>query len=196
MAQLLDIYNGNFEELAAAITTENNNNSNLLRTTVDTTADTAAKIAAVEGVSILTGLSLIVNFTNGNTAANPTLNVNGGGAFPLRTIYNDAVASIPANTTLFCCFWGDAWITTLFPEATTTQNGLMSAEDKQNIINALAQLITLAQEVQANSAAISNLEEMVLANLTTNPFSITFSDLSGGTLVSGIWNTTAQRIEC
>lgn len=180
----------------AFMTSLQDNWSNLGKATSSTAAADAAKTAAVSGASMLSGLAFAVRFENGNTAANPTLNINSGGAFPLRTIYNGAVGSFPADTTLLCYFWGDAWITALVPEATASQNGLLSAADKQNITNMLAQLITIAQNVQANTSAISNLEDMVLANLTTNPFSITFGDLEGVTLVSGIWNTTLQRIEC
>lgn len=45
-----------------------------------TAASTATKIAACDGFSLMEGATVIVMFANGNTAPNPTLNVNGTGA--------------------------------------------------------------------------------------------------------------------
>jgi hypothetical protein len=197
LAAVFDSTGVTLDVLLGALATQLQDNwSNLGTATVATAAATAAKTATISNASMLPGLTFSIKFTAGNTANVPTLNINQGGAYPLRTIYNDALGNIPANTTLLCYFAGDAWITTLIPDATVARSGTMSAADKQSISDMLAQLITLAQTVQANSAAIANLEDMVLANLTSNAFSITFSDLSGGTLVSGIWNETLQRIEC
>lgn len=48
--------------------------------TCTTTASTVAKTVACTGFTLVTGSQITVKFTNGNTASNPTLNVNSTGA--------------------------------------------------------------------------------------------------------------------
>lgn len=48
-----------------------------------TAGGTAAKTVSVAGFSLATGKNVVVNFTNTNTAANPTLNVSSTGAKPI-----------------------------------------------------------------------------------------------------------------
>ena len=48
-----------------------------------TAAGTAAKVVTLAGFTLVTGARISVTFTNANTAANPTLNVNGTGAKPI-----------------------------------------------------------------------------------------------------------------
>lgn len=43
---------------------------------------------------------------------------------------------------------------------------------------------------------IARLEDSLFSNITGNPFAVSFDDLTGITLVKGIWNKGAQRIEC
>ena len=45
---------------------------------------TTAKVAACEGFTLKTGAAALVKFTNANTAASPTLNVNGTGAKSIK----------------------------------------------------------------------------------------------------------------
>lgn len=45
-----------------------------------TAAATAAKTATISGFKLVTGASVFIKFTNANTAANPTLNINDGNA--------------------------------------------------------------------------------------------------------------------
>lgn len=67
--------------------------------TCATAAATAAKVAYVEGVeatsgfTLLTGTTIHVKFTNTNTAANPTLNVNGTGAKAIMRYGTTAVST-------------------------------------------------------------------------------------------------------
>lgn len=56
-------------------------NGSNLRGVCSTAAGTAAKTVTIAGLSgLIAGAAVIVKFTNGNTANNPTLNVNGTGA--------------------------------------------------------------------------------------------------------------------
>ena len=57
-------------------------------------------------------------------------------------------------------------------------------------------LEALAARVARNESRIQILWDAVFSNITTNPFLITFADLDGITLTSGVWNTSRQRLEC
>lgn len=59
----------------------------MLYATCSTAAGTAAKVAtlAAGSISLTEGVTVSVTFSNTNTAANPTLNVNGTGAKAIRT---------------------------------------------------------------------------------------------------------------
>lgn len=50
--------------------------------------------------------------------------------------------------------------------------------------------------VAQNTSKITTLWDAVFGDITTNPFQITFADLSGITLVTGVWNASLQRLEC
>lgn len=56
--------------------------------------------------------------------------------------------------------------------------------------------IDLNKDVTQNTSKIQTLWDAVFSEITSNPFQITFVDLSGITLSSGIWNATLQRLEC
>lgn len=65
------------------------------------------------------------------------------------------------------------------------------------IANAAQQsVIDLTKAVQQNTSKIATLWDAVFSDITTNPFQITFVDLEGITLTSGVWNSTLQRLEC
>lgn len=56
--------------------------------------------------------------------------------------------------------------------------------------------IDLNKSVTQNTSKIQTLWDSVFNNITANPFQITFVDLTGITLSSGVWNATLQRLEC
>lgn len=71
------------------------------------------------------------------------------------------------------------------------------AEQAVEIANAAAQsVIDLTKAVTQNTSKINTLWDAVFSDITTNPFQITFVDLDGITLSSGVWNATLQRLEC
>lgn len=57
-------------------------------------------------------------------------------------------------------------------------------------------VIDLTKAVAQNTGKIATLWDAVFSDITTNPFQITFADLSGITLTSGVWNAPLQRLEC
>ena len=54
----------------------------------------------------------------------------------------------------------------------------------------------LNNAVGQNTSKIATLWDAVFSEITTNPFQITFADLTGITLTAGIWNSGLQRLEC
>lgn len=84
----------------------------------------------------------------------------------------------------------------------------LAAQDKANKAIALAEqavaiamaaqqaVIDLTKAVTQNTGKIATLWDAVFSDITTNPFQITFADLSGITLTSGVWNAARQRLEC
>lgn len=80
--------------------------------TCGTAAGTAAKVVTLAGFTLFTGAEITVKFTNGNTAATPTLNVNGTGA--KNVIINNSTTTtgkldFPANTTATFTYNGSQW---------------------------------------------------------------------------------------
>ena len=61
---------------------------------------------------------------------------------------------------------------------------------------ALSAAGTANERVGQFDSRIASLEDSVFNNITANPFSIAFDNLTGINLVKGIWNKGAQRIEC
>ena len=54
----------------------------------------------------------------------------------------------------------------------------------------------LSNAVGQNTSKIATLWDAFFSEITTNPFQITFADLTGITLTAGIWNSGLQRLEC
>ena len=78
--------------------------------TCSTAAVTAAKTVALTGFSLVTGAVVFVRFTVTNTAANPTLNVNGTGAKAIQ--YRNAAVSagyLAANRTYAFVYDGSSY---------------------------------------------------------------------------------------
>ena len=106
-----------------------------------TAAGTAAKTVACTGFTLATGARITVKFTVTNTAASPTLNVNGTGAKAIY--YNGAAISagyLAANRTYEFVYNGTQYdlvgmvdTNTTYSTATTSSNGLMSSSDKSKL---------------------------------------------------------------
>jgi hypothetical protein len=50
--------------------------------------------------------------------------------------------------------------------------------------------------VSQNSADIAQIKDALFSDITGNPFQVTFANLDGVELISGIWNNVLNRIEC
>ena len=103
-----------------------------------TAAATAAKTVALSGFALATGARVLVKFTVTNSAANPTLDVNGTGAKPIQ--YRGAAiaaGTLAANRTYGFVYTGaqyelvgDVDTNTTYSLATASNDGLMAKGDK------------------------------------------------------------------
>ena len=57
-------------------------------------------------------------------------------------------------------------------------------------------VIDINSNVISNNSKIATLWDAVFSEITSNPFQITFANLDGITLSSGVWNATYNRLEC
>lgn len=55
---------------------------------------------------------------------------------------------------------------------------------------------SLSNTVADNKSKVTTLWDAVFSEVTSNPFTLIFSDLNDITLTSGVWNQANQRIEC
>ena len=128
----------------------------------------------------------------------------GGSTIVEKTI--DIVTAIGTATNVTAYIPADAYATkedyetykAIALAAQTTANEAKAlAEQAVAVANSAAQaVIDLNKAVTQNTSTINTLWEAVFSDITTNPFQITFVDLSGITLTSGVWNATLQRLEC
>ena len=70
-----------------------------------TAAGTAAKVGTVPKYKLVTGATVIVDFANGNTATDPTLNINNTGAKAIKS-GGAAIGELGANTCLMFVYTG------------------------------------------------------------------------------------------
>ena len=68
--------------------------------TCTTAAETAAKVVTLSGFVLVTGATIHVKFTNSNTVANPTLNVNSTGAKSIMRYGTTAASTSPDTSWL------------------------------------------------------------------------------------------------
>lgn len=128
----------------------------------------------------------------------------GGATIVEKTI--DIVTAIGSATNVTAYIPADAYATkedyenykaiALAAQA-TANSALAYAQQAVTIAQqAAAAVVDLSNTVAQNTSKITTLWDAVFGDITTNPFQITFADLSGITLVTGVWNASLQRLEC
>lgn len=71
------------------------------------------------------------------------------------------------------------------------------AQQTIQIANEAKQEVTaMENQISQNTSKINTLWDAVFNDITTNPFQIAFTDLSGVTLSAGVWNESLRRLEC
>lgn len=122
-----------YNKAVAANSTANAANSKLSYGTCSTAAETAAKTVAITGFSLVKGATVTVSFTNSNTAANPTLNVNSTGAKNIRM--NGANLTVmdswSAGETVVFTYDGSYWAMQTAWKTMRASNGLTGTSARQ-----------------------------------------------------------------
>lgn len=129
---------------------------------------------------------------------------SGGATIVEKTI--DIVTAIGTATNVTAYIPADAYATkedyenykaiALAAQATANQAILLAQQAVRIAEQAAAAVVDLSNVVQQNTSKITTLWDAVFGDITTNPFQITFANLDGITLTSGVWNATLQRLEC
>ena len=110
---------------------------------------------------------------------------SGGATIVEKTI--DIVTAIGTATNVTAYIPADAYAT---KEDYETYKAIAIAQAAEASVN------DLSNAVGQNTSKIATLWDAVCSEITTNPFQITFADLTGITLTAGIWNSGLQRLEC
>ena len=128
----------------------------------------------------------------------------GGATIVEKTI--DSVTAIGTATNVTAYIPADAYATkedyetykaiALAAQAIANEAIEIARQAVQTANEAKQATIDLNKAVTQNTSKIQTLWDAVFSEITSNPFQITFADLSGITLSSGIWNATLQRLEC
>lgn len=128
----------------------------------------------------------------------------GGATIVEKTI--DIVTAIGSATNVTAYIPADAYATkedyetykaiALAAQALANEAIEIARQAVQTANEAKQTTIDLNKAVTQNTSKIQTLWDAVFSEITSNPFQITFVDLSGITLSSGVWNATLQRLEC
>lgn len=94
--------------------------------TCSTASATAAKVAVCTGFKMTTGATVLVKFSNTNSAASPTLNVNSTGAKPIVAYGTTAIQTYAwkAGQAVMVVYDGTSWVALVQSWATTTYYGI------------------------------------------------------------------------
>lgn len=149
--------------------------------TCESTADAVYKTATLPGFVLRMGCSILIKFTNTNTASLPRLNVNGTGDIYMVNVGKTAVGSYywrPDQTVLFV-YDGVYWVAMNMPLATTEYYGItkLSSSISSTSTTLAATASAVKQAYDRNSWASISL---------TSPLAVSY----GGT---GATNATAAR---
>ena len=128
----------------------------------------------------------------------------GGATIVEKTI--DIVTAIGSATNVTAYIPADAYATkedyetykaiALAAQAIANEAIEIARQAVQTANEAKQATIDLTKTVTQNTSKIQTLWDAIFSDITSNPFQITFVDLSGITLSSGVWNATLQRLEC
>lgn len=94
--------------------------------TCSTASATVAKVAVCTGFKLTTGATVLVKFSNTNSAASPTLNVNSTGAKPIVAYGTTAIQAYAwkAGQAVMVVYDGTSWVALVQSWATTTYYGI------------------------------------------------------------------------
>lgn len=153
----------------AGETGEPGEDGKMLYATSATAAGTAAKVATLTSgsLTLLTGATVAVTFTNANTAANATLNISGTGAKTIRAAGGNLTASSAYNWTAGATvtfvydgtYWqmdGTASLSKANTAQTTATNAASAASTAQTTANTAQTTATNAASAAATAQTTAN----------------------------------------
>lgn len=148
--------------------------------TCDTAAGTAAKVVSCTDFTLATGATILVKFTNANSASSPTLNVNGTGA---KNVYYRGAA---LASSLY--YWGAKDIVEFYYDG--TQWNLLDVSNSNTTYSSLKN--PKAITIQGNGTTSFTYDGSAAKTLNIKAGSnITIgSDTSGNITINGTANTT------
>ena len=146
--------------------------------TCSTAAGTAAKTVTLAGFTLATGARITVKFTVTNTAASPTLNVNGTGAKAIQYRGAAITASyLSANRVYEFVYDGTAYqligdidTNSTYNVATSSTNGLMSSSDKSKLDTITVDANKVEKSDTNGNIKIDGTETIVYTHPTTSGY--------------------------
>lgn len=163
--------------------------------TCSTAASTAAKVVVCSGFSLYTGATISVNFTYKNSAAAPTLNVNGTGAKYIRAYNSDLAADSSYN-------WAARAVVTFIYDGTYWR--LSDSGALYQAASLSSRITQTADSIEAEVTRAKNAESSLSSKITLNANAITSKVNSGdfGTLIEQnydhvkiAWNKNSNYIQ-
>lgn len=153
-----------------------------------TTASTAAKTLSVSGFSLTAGAAVMVQFTNGNTASSPTLNINSTGA---KSIYRDGASSyglsLAAGEAVLLVYDGTYYRVVDIPDASTYRAGKVQLNNTLTS-SSTTQALTAAQGKALNDKVSEIAFDTGTFTLTAGTGTSTCNYFKVGKLVT-IWGS-------
>jgi hypothetical protein len=147
-----------------------------------TAAATAAKTVTVSNFSLETGATVIVKFTNNNTASSPTLNVNSTGAKPIYR-YGSTATGTSQTTTAWRAgavqmfiYDGTGWIRDYWSNTTYTLKSfdITATATELNYTDGVTSNIQTQLDAKANDFSIELLKTLLVLEPNLQNFSISF----------------------
>ena len=124
--------------------------------TCSTAAGTAAKAVSLSGFSLFTGATVQVKFTNANSVANPTLNVNSTGAKTIRAYNANLSASSAYNwvagAVVTFVYDGTYWNIADAASLSKANSAATAASNAQSTANTANSTANAAKTAAANAA--------------------------------------------
>lgn len=160
--------------------------------TSSTGAATSAKVAVCEGFELFNGAEVFIQFTNKNTVANPTLNVNNTGAKPIKDSDGGTLAEQfywKDNSLVHFVYDGTNW-RILDIVTTEKYNNLVS--DINGVSSTVGQH---TEQISGLGTRVSTNETNISQNATDISLKVSESDFTGNNIVSKInLNSTSATI--
>ncbi|WP_346666105.1 hypothetical protein [uncultured Mailhella sp.] len=155
--------------------------------TCSTAAATAAKTVFLTGFTLVTGAVIFVRFTVTNTAANPTLNVNGTGAKAIQ--YRNAAISagyLAANRTYVFVYDGSSYELVGDINTDTKLSIATQAEAEAGTDNAKAMTPLRVKQAMVKASYLPTSGGTITGNLTVT------GTITGNTVHNAVWNDYAE----